>query len=76
MQPDHEQSLDQIVPNRAPMITDDEPEPGKTCLGTSLIAGQPRDDQRDLGDWNVRNGRKAIGARNHLRTLPLPETGR
>jgi hypothetical protein len=40
MQPDHEQSLDQIVPNRAPMITEDEPETGKGRLDTSFTAGK------------------------------------
>jgi hypothetical protein len=44
MQPDHEQSFDQIVLKQAPMITKDEPEPGKGHLDTSLTAGHPRDD--------------------------------
>jgi hypothetical protein len=58
------------------MITEDKPEPGKDSLDTSLTAGQPCDDERDLIDGKVRNDRKAIGARDHLRTLPLPEAGR
>jgi hypothetical protein len=37
MQPDHEQNLDQIVLNRAPMIAENEPEPGKSPLDTSSL---------------------------------------
>jgi hypothetical protein len=55
------------------MITEDEPEPGKGPLEINLTAGQPCDDQRDLSDGKARNGRKAIGSRDYLRTLPLPE---
>jgi hypothetical protein len=66
MQPDHEQILDQMSLNRAPMITEDEPEPGKGPLDARFTAGQLCDDQRDLNDGNVRNGRKAIGARGSL----------
>jgi hypothetical protein len=76
MQPDHQQSLDQIGLNRAPMITEDEPEPGKGPLDTNLTAGKPCDNQLDLSDRKARNGRKPIGSRDYLSTLPLPETGR
>jgi hypothetical protein len=75
MQPDHEQSFHQIVLNRAPMLTEHESEPGKSPLDTSLTAGQPCDDQRDVSNGKVRNDRKAIGATDHLMTLSLPEAG-
>jgi hypothetical protein len=76
MQPDQVESLDQIVLNRAPVIAEDEPERGKDLLNSSLTAGQPCEDQRDLSDGKGRNGRKANGVRDHLRTLPLQKAGR
>jgi hypothetical protein len=44
------------------MITEDQSDPGKGFLDTGLTAGHPCDDERDLSDGKVRNGRKAIDA--------------
>jgi hypothetical protein len=46
------------------MVTENRSEFWKGPFDTSLTAGQPGDDQRDLGDGKGRNRRKAIGAGN------------